>query len=1061
MDSHAVDAKPAIKLPKTDMPTFEGEPKLWRRFWERFTQRLDMHPTLPASEKIAQLEQAIKPLDGKALISAPKGTESEYQECIKNLKARYDQPRKIYRAHVHEVMDHSTPYTTEGYYELDTLLQDAMAGMSLYGGKDAGSVLVAIAEKGLRSSSLSNWVAHCARKSVTPTLDVFRQYLKQKAEELGEDQAPPRNPPQKTSNPYKPSGQSYKRPAHTQVFHTNQKSKCCKLCGDLYHSIFMCSDFKSQAVDQRQATVQRLKLCLNCLGADHFSKKCPSKRTCRTCGKRHNSLLHRTETHSASTFTVQPEATAHQSAQPPPQPYYYPVPYPPHLQYPYQGQSPSSIPSSATSPSATSLLSTMESVCLNASGTTAIILGTCVTTIESKGRQHRARALIDYGSSLTFITEKLVSTLKARKIAESTTVMGFQQTSTPVSQSKVDLYLKVPSGTVTVLIPVRAVVVDVISGDLPASSLSSVKQDPCLLNLPLADPHFDRPGKIDLLLGVDILPRIMMEGRRTSLDYTLSASKSVYGWIVMGTCQSSMQVPRSHLCLKTTSIDQHTQDLLTRLWQVEDVTSDTTIRTEEEKAALQHFTETHDRSPEGRYVVKLPRKETVLAIGSSRDQAVRRFQQNRRTLERKGKWEEFSSAVNDYAIRKHSERVPGAELGKPATEVYYLPMHGVVKDSSTTTKLRVVFDASARSSSGVSLNDQLLPGPNLYPHLSNTVMHFRQHRFGMTGDISMMFREIGLDKTERDYHRYLVSSQESKLEDWRKTRLTFGVTSSPFLATQVLHQVASDHEKEFPNAAAIIRAHFYVDDVLTGADTLTEAVSIRAELNGLLNKACMTLRKWRTNSPELLDTIPEELWEKDSLQLLAAPGDCQKALGIHWDTGRDQFHVATPSLSPHAGPTKRQVASDMARTFDLLGWFSPAVVIVKILLQKLWKLGMTWNEPVPESLAAVWRSWMDELHYITDHPIARCYYSPDKTRLHNQLHCFSDASNVAYGGVVYVRMLYKDTTVSVSMVLAKTKVAPISPAGTTPRLELCGAQIPSKLLQTAMTNPSPGRICLE
>ena len=109
VDSRAVDAKPAIKLPKTDMPTFEGEPKLWRRFWERFTQRLDMHPTLPASEKIAQLEQAIKPLDGKALISAPKGTESEYQECIKNVKARYDQPRKIYRAHVHEVMDHSTP----------------------------------------------------------------------------------------------------------------------------------------------------------------------------------------------------------------------------------------------------------------------------------------------------------------------------------------------------------------------------------------------------------------------------------------------------------------------------------------------------------------------------------------------------------------------------------------------------------------------------------------------------------------------------------------------------------------------------------------------------------------------------------------------------------------------------------------------------------------------------------------------------------------------------------------------------------------------------------------
>ena len=245
----------------------------------------------------------------------------------------------------------------------------------------------------------------------------------------------------------------------------------------------------------------------------------------------------------------------------------------------------------------------------------------------------------------------------------------------------------------------------------------------------------------------------MVEGRKTSADYTLSASKSVYGWIVTGTCQSNVQVPRSHLCLKTTSLDQQTQDLLTPFWQVEDVTSDTVIRTEEEKAALQHFAQTHDRLPEGRYVVKLPRKETALALGSSREQAAKRFQQNRRSLERKGKWVEFVEAINDYALRNHSEKVLAAEFGKPADQAYYLPMHGVVKEASTTTKLRVVFDASARSCTGVSLNDQLLPGPNLYPHLSSVIMHFRQHRYGMTGDISKMFRGISLDTAEC---RYLV-----------------------------------------------------------------------------------------------------------------------------------------------------------------------------------------------------------------------------------------------------------------------------------------------------------------
>ena len=139
---------------------------------------------------------------------------------------------------------------------------------------------------------------------------------------------------------------------------------------------------------------------------------------------------------------------------------------------------------------------------------------------------------------------------------------------------------------------------------------------------------------------------------------------------------------------------------------------------------------------------------------------------------------------------------------------------------------------------------------------------------------------------------------------------------------------------------------------------MTEAADIREELNGLLQKACMQLRKWRTNSQDLLDTIPE----KDTLHLISVPGDCQKALGIHWDTGRDYLHVSTPSLTPHAGPTKRQVASDVAWTFDLLGWFTPSVVVLKIMLQNLWKLGMTWDEPVPEQPATVWRSWKAELN---------------------------------------------------------------------------------------------------
>ena len=480
------------------------------------------------------------------------------------------------------------------------------------------------------------------------------------------------------------------------------------------------------------------------------------------------------------------------------------------------------------------------------------------------------------------------------------------------------------------------------------------------------------------------------------------------------------------------------------------MSSSTTIQTEEELAALKHFRDTHSREADGRYVVRLPRKSTTLALGCSREQAIRRYKQNEKSLNRKGLLPEFLEAVCDYAARGHSERVPAEDLRKPEMETYYLPMHGVLKEASTTTKLRVVFNASARTSSGVSLNDQLLPGPNLYPHLSSVIISFRQYRIGMTGDISKMFREIGLHQAERDYHRYMVKATDGQLQDWRMTCLTFGVTSSPFLATQVLHQVATDHHDEFPRAADIITSRFYVDDVLTSSDTLEDATNIRTELNNLIQKVGMTLRKWRSNSGDLLNTIPEELREKETVHLIFAPGQCQKALGVHWDTEQDTLHVATPVLLPLTGPTKRQITSDVAKTFDLLGWFAPAVVVLKILLQKLWTLGMSWDEPVPEELASIWRDWQAELHHITEYPIPRCYYHLTRRKRQTQLHGFADASNLAYGGVVYMRTLYQDATVSVSIVLAKTKVAPLSPPGTTPRLELCGAQVLSKLLITAM-----------
>ena len=138
-----------------------------------------------------------------------------------------------------------------------------------------------------------------------------------------------------------------------------------------------------------------------------------------------------------------------------------------------------------------------------------------------------------------------------------------------------------------------------------------------------------------------------------------------------------------------------------------------------------------------------------------------------------------------------------------------------------------------------------------------------------------------------------------------------------------------------PYAAKLVRCSFYVDDVLTGAETLDQAVAIREDLNTLLAKAQMKLRKWRSNYRDSLNSIPQELREEDSMQIATSKTHGVKALGVHWNTHCNMLHVSTLAQGLDKLPTKREIASAAAQVFDILGWFAPAVVWVKILLQKI------------------------------------------------------------------------------------------------------------------------------
>ena len=98
--------------------------------------------------------------------------------------------------------------------------------------------------------------------------------------------------------------------------------------------------------------------------------------------------------------------------------------------------------------------------------------------------------------------------------------------------------------------------------------------------------------------------------------------------------------------------------------------------------------------------------------------------------------------MEDYLKLDLAELVPVADLQKPDNETFYLPMHIVLKESSTTMKVRAVFDASAKSSSGVSLNDTLLVSPTVHSSLIDVLLRFQHHRYALTTDVSKMYRAI-------------------------------------------------------------------------------------------------------------------------------------------------------------------------------------------------------------------------------------------------------------------------------------------------------------------------------
>ncbi|XP_017471090.1 PREDICTED: uncharacterized protein LOC108362572 [Rhagoletis zephyria] len=372
--------------------------------------------------------------------------------------------------------------------------------------------------------------------------------------------------------------------------------------------------------------------------------------------------------------------------------------------------------------------------------------------------------------------------------------------------------------------------------------------------------------------------------------------------------------------------------------------------------------------------------------------------------------------------------------------VCYIPHHGVYKGSSSTTKLRTVFNASRKMKCGRSLNDCLLVGPKLQNDLSAIILNWRWHKIAFTADIEKCFRQILVDHKDADMQRIFWKDEHGQPCLYRLLTVTYGLNCSPYLTIKVLHTLAKDEGTEFPEAADVLKECFYVDDCLSGASSVDKAVELQQQLQILLQRGGFTLRKWNSNSGDFLQKIQGT----NANKICALDSDQDtKALGIYWSCQDDYIGYKVKVSVVSVAITKRQQLSDVAKIYDPACLLAPIIITGKRMCQDLWRTGCTWDDPIPEPYQSEWIKFRDEMPLMENVEIPRWLFTADDIE-EAQLHVFCDASSAAFAAVAYLRVTQLNGEIKVSIIMAKTKVAPLKKR-TIPCLELNGAVLASTL----------------
>uniref|UniRef100_A0A2A4JL65 Uncharacterized protein n=1 Tax=Heliothis virescens TaxID=7102 RepID=A0A2A4JL65_HELVI len=1005
--SHSINS---IKLPTINLPRFDGNYLKWLEFRDTFDSLVNKNDSIPLINKYHYLRSSLEN-SAAVVIRSIEFTADNYEKAWQILCNRYNSKNILINNHIKSLLS-IDPIMKESFKALRYLVDHLSKNLSSLHTLGLPTnqwdvLLIFIVSAKLDSTTSIKWEEYKNSLLDLPSLDQFYSFLRNRADIL-ETTHYNRSDKQEHNN------MNYQNKKQVKSFlaasDSNTGKYQCVICS-LNHFVYECPKFKQMNYDDRMCEVKRLKLCTKCLRSGHNSYQCRLKGSCKICKGKHNTLIHKDHMNTCLE------------------------------------QNTNSQPN--------------EPVTLSATTMTHTLLCTAQVEIvnEVNNKKVTARALLDTGSQSSFLTKAMREKLGfSRNSSETLNVCGLNNIKTNILGKCV---VKIKSHSSTFSSQVSCLLVPTITGILP-----SVEIDVYELNIPcgiqLADPKFFQPSAIDMLLGADVFWNIIGTNQIKLGSNKPTLQESQLGWLIAGPIGINQSKSEVYCYFNHFS---NIDNSLKKFWEIEELPTEKKTYSLEEQFCEIDFIENTTRLSDGRFCVRMPLKEPETSLGDSYYLAKKRFLNLELKLNKNPKLKEsYTRFINEYKDLGHLSEVDRPKFGN------YLPHHCVIRENSETTKLRVVFDASAKTSSGKSLNDIQAVGPVVQSDLFSILLRFRGHRFVLLGDIEKMYRQSALDESQRhlqlilwkdsfnstepgdtNKNQFLTQpgntsnlSERHNLKVLQLNTVTYGLASAPFLSTRCLLQLAKECDDK--TIANIIKNDFYIDDLNTGANSESELQHIYINVKKVLDSACFPLRKIRTNCLQAFagdDTVfdPVNLTKESSV------------LGLNYSPKLDIIQFPSKVESPPQIVTKKIVIATICKIFDPLGLICACIIKTKIFLQQLWVIKLNWDDPIPENFLKTWFKFISNLHYLSNIKINRNVLCESPVSI--ELHCFVDASKKAYASCVYLRSVNDKNEVTVRLLCAKARVAPLKPI-TIPKLELLaallGARLCDKIIQSLRFN---------